>query len=163
MKKLIALCIGLFLTAAVHAQSAANLTEIVKSGKTDWQSLTYLAFFMDEANAQNEDLQDITPAETFDYFKNHGLVPAKIQPGTALRYDYMAEFLVKAFNIPAKSILFLATGNRRYAFRQMQQIGLYSVSTFPSDVPNGSFFVTTLGQFSEMYPHLSLSYSGSRN
>lgn len=162
MKKIITLCIGLFLAAAVHAQSAANLTEIVKLNKTDWQSLTYLAFFLDDANAQDEEVQGITPSETFEFFKKQGLVPSNIQPTTALRYDYMAEFLVKSFNIPAESILFLATGNRRYAFRQMQQVGLYSSSTFPSDVPNGSFFVTMLGQFAEMYPRLSLGNSGSR-
>lgn len=162
MKKIITLCLGLFIAAVVHAQSAANLTDIVKANKASWQSLTYLAFFLDESNAQDESLQDITPAETFDFFKSQGLVPSNVQPGTTLRYDYMAEFLLKSFNIPAKSILYLATGNRRYAFRQMQQIGLYSASTFPSDVPSGSFFVTMLGQFSEMYPRLSLTYSGSR-
>ena len=163
MKKIIMLCLAFVFATTLYAQSAANLTDIVKAEKTKWQDLTYLVFFLDEANAQDEELQNITPEQAFDFFNELGLIPSDVSANTPLRYDYMAEFLVKSFNLPAKSILFLITGNRRYAYRQMQQIGLYSVSTFPSDVPNGSSFVTILGQFSEMYPNLSLVHSALHN
>lgn len=150
-KKVLCILIIILCGFASFAQQAAVVADIVSEEQASWQSVTYLVHAMSFSDEQN-----LTPEETFDFFKQKGLIPQNVSGQNPICYNEFSLFMLDAFDVPRTSMLFRAFGTKHYAFRQMVQYGLLSNSVFPTDTFSGSFLVTLIGNFMYMFPNASL-------
>ena len=141
---------------ALSAQNAGVVAEIINHKKVVWSDLTYLVYYMDEANASSN--EGLDPESTFDFFNKNGLVPSGITSDSLLRYDDMAHFMYNAFRgIKRSSVMYMMMNTRHYAFRQLKTDGLIQDSVFPADKLSGFRLVTFVGDFYNKYDEKSFS------
>lgn len=154
-KNLAVLIFGCLFVAFCSAQSAQVITDILNQEKSQWDSLTYLAYYMDENNATSG--EELTTQETFDFFYSRGYIPQEYSASSIVRHDELSLFLLKTYSVPANGLLYSIFQNRRYAFRQMQHMGMFLSSDFPSHTMSGGSLVTFMGDFLTMYPSAKLT------
>lgn len=158
MKKvLMLLLIAVVAMSAASAQSAAVISDLLTQKEATWGSAAYLAYCL---GTVDEDYlnEDLTIEEAFAHFEQTGLLPANATPDTVFRCDEMSQFIITAFKLPPKSLLYKIFGSKRYAFRQFQHYGLFATDVFPSDSMRGSFFVTFMGDVMRLFPNAKLAY-----
>lgn len=147
MKKtvVVSLVLAFLCAAAVSAQSADKVTEMIKTEKATWGqvcyfSSTYLGLVKDSA----------TPEQSIDALKTAGYISTAPAADTPIKLDQFALICAKTWKIKG-SLLYTLFPTPRYAFRLLKANGIISSSADPSKTSNGhealNIFTDCMGKY----------------
>lgn len=144
MKKLALLCLAL-LTAAIPlaAQDAALLSGILEKDSATVTDFSYLI--------ASQLGMECTPFEAYVYCDRFGTFPFAKDAEQPVTVRLVSHFLMKNYGIKG-GILWSATGNARYAWKELKAQGFWKAGTDPDRVLSGRDLVRAISKFVAKWP-----------
>ena len=148
MKHLVAACL-LFCAALVHAQTAAELEDLLKVKEITWAEAAYftLASSAEALPASGQAAR----FEAFQSAREQGRLPDNAEAGGKARLDGLSLLLMRSFDVPG-GLMYQAFHNPRYAYRELKALGFIRGRAYATDTVSGVEFLHLLGNL--------LSYTG---
>ena len=144
MKKsmLIIACL-LIVSAGMHAQSAARVSEVLKTEKATVGQAAYLAALY--LNLIPETAEE---SEAYDVLMQKGICRKGSEPSAAVSYKQLAGLCMRTWNTKG-GIMYSITKSDHYAFRELQDKGYIPQSADPQAPVSGSVMIALIGRFIE--------------
>lgn len=148
MKKFAVMCLSL-LTAALPlaAQDAAALSEILEKREATVTDLSYLA--------ASQLGMECTPFEAYAYCDRFGTFPLDSTAELPVTVRLVSYFLMKNYGLKG-GLMWTATGNPRYAWKELKAQGFWKPGTDPDNILSGRDLVRAISKFSDLWPDAML-------
>lgn len=137
MKKIAALIAGILVSAALYAQSADRITEIISSKKSNYGQAAYLA-----ATALGAIDDGSSFADALGFFQEKGILK-DVKAEDAINLKQLSLFCYQSWDVKG-GLLLKFTGSPRYIFRQLKADEILAFSDDPMDVPDGHKLLAVL-------------------
>lgn len=132
MRKFILFLSVLFISTALHAQSAKVVTEILETPKVTYGQACYLS-----AVAQNVISEEASYEDAINAMVEAGLLPETVSPEAEVKLVNLAFIFTQMFEVKGGLFYRLTKGSPRYALKQLKADGAVPVNSDPSKILSG--------------------------
>jgi hypothetical protein len=129
---------ALFLGGALHGQTAAGMDDLLNTRAITWaQACRFVLPAAGELDA------DVSPEAAFEMAREKGWLPKGASAQSTLNLGGLSLLIVQSFSIK-KSLLFALFPGPRYAYRQLEYLGLMPGLRDPALKVSGERFLSIL-------------------
>lgn len=146
-KSVIGIAILILFSGLAFSQNAQAVTEILEKGTANYMDFSYLV--------ASELGMDVSPFEAYTYCDRFGIFPYGHRVTDPVSVKTMSHFFMTAYAMKG-GILWTATHNARYAWKELRANGFWSQGTDPSMHLSGRDMVRAVSRFFARWPESRL-------